>query len=84
MVRLFPNDATANLNAVNVAMGKGDLNAAKKYLAKVGDTPEAIHARGVLYGLEGDYENARIWLQKAADAGIKQAVENLEKIEKMK
>ena len=84
MVRLFPNDATANLNAANVAMGKGDLNAAKKYLAKVGDTPEAIHARGVLYGLEGDYENARVWLQKAADAGIKQAVENLEKIEKMK
>ena len=84
MVRLFPNDETANLNAANVAMGKGDLNAAKKYLAKVGDTPEGIHARGVLYGLEGDYTNACTYLQKAADAGIKQAIANLEQIEQIK
>ena len=80
-VRLFPNDETANLNAANVAMGKGDLNAAKKYLAKVGNTPEGIHAHGVLCGLEGDYENARIYLKQAADAGIEQAAENLKMLE---
>lgn len=83
MVRLFPDDETANLNAANVAMGKGDLAAAKKYLAKVGDTPEANHARGVLFGLEGDYDNARTYLQKASASGIRQAAENLKQIEEL-
>ena len=31
MVRLYPDDATANLNASNVAMSRGDLVSARKY-----------------------------------------------------
>lgn len=44
-VRMFPNDPVANLNAANIAMGKGDYASAKNYLAKAGNAPEAVHAK---------------------------------------
>ena len=46
-VRMFPADATANLNAANIAMGKKDMKNAERYLSKAGDTPEAVYARGI-------------------------------------
>lgn len=81
MVRLYPNDEVANLNAANVAMGKKDLPAARKYLAKAGESREAVYARGVLAGLEGDYETAKSSLEKAVGMGVKDAEESLKKLE---
>lgn len=46
-VRMFPEDATANLNAANTAMRLGNLPLAEKYLEKSGDTSEAAYARGI-------------------------------------
>lgn len=79
-VRLFPDDETANLNAALVAAGEQNCQKAEKYLEKAGDTPEAIHARGVLYMMTGRYEMAKELLARAKEAGIPQAEENLKQL----
>ena len=48
MVRVYPGEETANINAANVSMQRGDLQSARKFLSRVGDTPEANYARGNL------------------------------------
>ncbi len=83
MVRLYPNDEVANLNAANVAMGKEDMNAARKYLDKAGTRPEAEYARGLLLAMEGDYEAARPYIEKAGAGGVKEAEECLKRIDRL-
>lgn len=79
-VRMFPNDETANLNAANAAMRRGDLTGAERYLAKAGDTPEAVYARGALAIRKEDYDTARRYLGEAKKLGLKQAVITLEQL----
>lgn len=57
-VRMYPGDAAANLNAANIAMQRGDLAAAEKYLAKAGSDDAATYSRGILSALKGDYQQA--------------------------
>ena len=83
MVRLYPNDEVANLNAANVAMGKEDMNAARKYLDKAGTRPEAEYARGLLLAMEGDCEAARPYIEKAGAGGVKEAEECLKRIDRL-
>ncbi|MEI3292550.1 MAG: hypothetical protein V8R63_03495 [Thomasclavelia ramosa] len=83
MVRLYPDDATANLDASNVAMSRGDIVfSAREYVAKAGGTPEAVYARGVLAGLDKDYVQARRLLSQAQSMGVKEAADALEQIDK--
>lgn len=56
-VRLFPEDATANLNAAITNLQKGDLSSAEKYLAKAGDSKEAEQLRGILEEMKKEQEN---------------------------
>lgn len=67
---LFPEDPTANLNAANSAMQRGDLTSAARYLAKAGDSPKAIYARGVLAALNGDFQNGIALVEKALSMGL--------------
>lgn len=76
-VRMFPDDETANLNAANAAMRRGDNAAAARYLAKAGDSPEAVYARGALAVRNGDYEDARRHLTRARELGVSQAAATL-------
>ena len=80
-VRIYPNDEVANLNAANVAMQKGDLKAAERYLAKAGNSGEARYARGVYAVLNKDWQAARNWLQQAQEEGVAQAAMALKEIE---
>ncbi|MCH5311017.1 MAG: hypothetical protein J1E57_03560 [Prevotella sp.] len=57
-VRMYPNDETANVNAANSAMSRGDIVTATRYLSKAGNGNEAIYARGVLAALQGDNATA--------------------------
>lgn len=82
-VRLYPNDPVANVNAANVALKAGELATAKRYLDRSGDSPQAIHARGVLALLEGRYAQARELLSQAQAAGISEATKNLEILSQM-
>lgn len=75
--KLYPNDPTANLNAACMSIENNDLDAAKKYLAKAGSSAEAVHAKGVVEALQGNYDEAKkIFLQSAA-AGCKASDEAL-------
>ena len=72
-VRMFPDDPTANLNAATTAMTRGDLKRAEGYLAKAGDRPEALYARGVLAALAEDYAAAAPLFEQARSGGIAEA-----------
>jgi len=72
-VRMYPADESANLNAANAAMRRGDNVQAERYLAKAGDSPEAVYARGALAIRTGDYDTARRYLEQARRMGVKQA-----------
>lgn len=70
-VRMFPDDAAANLNAANAAMGRGDYVLASRYLSKAGDGPEVTYARGVLSALRGEYVEALRLVRESLDRGMK-------------
>lgn len=80
--RMFPNDETANLNAANAAMRRGDTTGAARYLEKAGDSPEAVYARGALAIRMNDYDSAGDFLEKAKKLGLEQAGITLELLEK--
>lgn len=81
-VRMFPTDETANLNAANAAMRRGDNAAAERYLAKAGDSPEAVYARGALAIRTEDYDTARRYLDEAKALGVRQASVTLEELDR--
>ena len=83
-VRMFPDDVIANLNAANAAIRRGDLTGAKRYLAKAGNSPEAVYARGALAIKQKDYDNARRYMSEAKSLGLTQAGITLEQLEKGK
>lgn len=82
-VHLYPEDTTANLNAANVAMVRRDYVSAGKYLMKAGTDGHAEYARGVLAALQGDYDSARVLLEKAKRQGINEAEAALEQIDRI-
>ena len=79
-VKMFPGDEAANLNAANSAMQRGDLAKAEKYLAKAGDSAEAVYARGVLAALRGDYDTAVGFVEKAGEQGLDGTAEIIDHI----
>lgn len=80
-VNLFPEDATANLNAANIAISEGNWLRAERYLLKAGNSPKAVLARGICALLKGDYSLAEKLLMEAAMEGLPEAEKNLEQLE---
>lgn len=80
-VRLYPDNPVANLNAANTALSRKDLPAARRYLAKAGDTPQAVYARGICALLEKNYPEAETLLKQAQSAGITEADTALEELQ---
>lgn len=78
--RLYPDNLTANLNAANSAMNRGQYADAQRYLDRAGNSPEADYARGVLAMATGDIDRAEQWLIKAKAGGIAEAQEGLDEI----
>lgn len=72
-VRLFPEEPVANLNMANSALIRGDLATAARYLAKAGNSPEAVYARANYEFLQGNLKAAGELYKAAADAGLPQA-----------
>lgn len=77
-VRMYPDDPTANINAACTRMEQGDLAGAKHYLDKAGNSPQALHAKGVMAMLEGKNEEARRLLNQAKQAGAQGVDKNLQ------
>lgn len=80
-VRLFPDDETANLNAANAAIRRDDFAAAERYIARAGNSPEAVYARGALEIRRKDYKTARKFIEKARDMGLGQAAATLSEMD---
>ena len=81
-VRMYPSDETANLNAANAAMRRGDLDSAERYLDKAGNTPETVYARGALAIRREEYDAARRYLNEANTLGVEQAAATLDELER--
>lgn len=77
-VRMFPDDPTANINAACTRMENGDLEGARHYLRKAGNSPQALHAKGVMAMLEGNTDEARRLLNQAKQAGAQGVDKNLQ------
>ena len=69
-VRLYPDAPEANLNAAVSALSFGDITGAGRYLAKSGDSPEAVYARGIYAARTGDYVSALSLLSRAGQLGL--------------
>ena len=80
---LYPESEVANLNAANAAIVRKNYAGAAKYLQRVTDTPQAMLVKGILAAVQEDYPTARTCFEQAAQAGIKEAEENLKEIERM-
>ena len=77
-VRMYPSDGTANLNAACTRLNAGDVDGAKPYLDKAGDSPQAVNARAAYAYLTGNYDEAARLYRQAADAGVAEAKTNLD------
>ncbi len=77
-VRMYPSDETANLNAACTRLNAGDVDGAKPYLDKAGDSPQAVNARAAYAYLTGNYDEAARLYRQAADAGVAEAKTNLD------
>lgn len=80
-VRLYPDDEVANLNAANASMRIGNMAAAARYLAKAGDSAEAVYARGTYAFRSDDFATAERYMKQAKAMGIEEAQAVLDAIE---
>lgn len=81
-VRLFPSDPVARINAAGVALEKGDLEAARKYLSGLDKDGRAFNNYALLLIAQGDIKEAKEFLLKAQSAGVEQAEPNLQELKK--
>lgn len=84
MLKYYPCDATANLNAANIAMQKGQMEKAGLCLDKAGNSFEAMYARGVYNALMSDYSRALFYFNKVKESipQAQKAADCIESIEK--
>lgn len=65
-VRMYPDNAVANINAANAALQRKDFVSAERYLDRAGDSQEAIYARGALAFLKEEYDKAEQLMKEAS------------------
>ncbi len=80
--RTYPDKVAAVVNAANIEMEKGNLQAVISILenSKVVDEPEAQNLLGVAYAKDKQYEKAKVALQRAIDGGSVEAKRNMEQL----
>ena len=87
-VRLYPQDAVANLNAAVAALGRKDYVGAERYLGRVrtkNRMPEYDNARGVLAMMrDQDYDKAEQCFKAAEAAGLQAAAQNLDELRRLR
>lgn len=81
--RMYPTDPVANINAANSALQRKDYTTAEHYLAKAGDTPQAVYTRGALAFLKGDYAASEQLMRQAEGMGITQAADVISEIRRI-
>lgn len=81
-VRMFPDDATANLNAAAAELSQSNPDYALRYMKKADQsTSEYINNYGVYYFQKGNYQKALDSFEKAAQMGNETAQTNKQQLE---
>ena len=83
-LRHFPEDPVANNNMAAMAILEGDLDAARRYIRKAGNSAQAYNNAGIIHALDGRYEEASASFRHAAEAGSKEASFNSEHIHSLR
>lgn len=80
--RLFPDNETANLNAAASLLQWGNAERALNYLKKVDPSTQGYaNNMGVYHLLQGNYQEAGEWLNRADALGDRQAAHNQKELE---
>lgn len=80
IIRLFPDDPTANINAAGVMLLRGENNTAKRFLDKAMDDPRVYNNLGVYYLKAGDLDKAEEYFTKANLQSLPEAKHNLNEV----
>lgn len=83
-VRLFPQDAIANLNAAAAELNAGELDKAAQRLNTLKDNPHAWNNIGVLLMKKHEVDEAEKFLKRAVEAGSTDAKINMQLIPKLR
>lgn len=82
-VKMFPDDAVANLNAAASALLDKDLIRAERYLDKAPkNTVEYYNNLGVLEMMKGNIKRARNLFQRASEGNLDAALRNLDEVKR--
>lgn len=84
-VRMYPADRIANLNAAVAALSNENIQAAERYINKIGPGPQGYEAEyynslGILAWLKEDIQAAKKYFGDAAAAGLEEAKINLNEL----
>ena len=82
-VRTYPDNPDANYNAAVLALKRGNLEEARKFLAKVPESARTLNLRGAMALNGGDSESARHLFRQASDRGLAEAAGNLELVDRL-
>lgn len=78
--RLFPESAEAGINAAGVALIRGDVKLARKYLSRRMTDSRAYNNIGVMYMMAGNRDKAEVYLNMAKAQGVSQADEAMKQL----
>lgn len=81
VLKFFPDDPVAYINAGGAALVRGDLALAWEHLSEVVDEPRAANNIGVYYWLTEQYELAEKYLKAAAKSAPSESEQNLSILE---
>lgn len=79
-VRIYPLDPIANINAAAIELEKGDARHAHRFLDPYESDPRAWNNIGVMYLIEGNFDRAAEFLNKALTVNEKEARHNLDQL----
>jgi len=77
--RLYPESPIAQLNTASLELENGSVESAIQRLERI-NLPEAWNNLGVAYAQRGDYQRAKQYFDRAAQAGERMAVSNAEQL----
>ena len=78
---IYPHDQQAAINAANILMRRGEMQAASEKLMNAGESGEAYYSRAMLAKQNGDDERALAFFQKARSLGYEKAADHIEQLE---
>lgn len=69
----YPGDTEAAINAANIYLSHDNLEAAEPFVARCGQTPQALYTRANLAARQGDLQRAVSLLRVASERGLPEA-----------